>query len=289
MLSNMLIALTGYLPASIPGLPEPSLAVVSVTDRAIGLGNRRGNETRGGFTVVALKGGRLDVLVRFQLWGNQPLEVETAIANLRDRLLADQAILRSLGFLRMAIAETSLATFNTTLNAWSGTADYQILYEFRTEDTDGAESLIARIPVEIDSEYNESTVVTNGMVRWDEQTAATLEVRGWHRTGSPITALSILAFLPPAWNGNSVTLTIRQRDSLQEKVFSTLRDFFNAFALEPTTVSLGGQIYQGGQLSLPNADFPTPIILRGGQDFLQIRYADAALDQPAVVYLRVLK
>ncbi|NJK53435.1 MAG: hypothetical protein HC936_12615, partial [Leptolyngbyaceae cyanobacterium SU_3_3] len=178
MLDSLLNALRSYLPPPIAGLPLPNLSAVSVVDRTVGLGNRRGNETRGGFTVVALKGGRLDAVVRFQVWGNQPSEVEGAIALLRNNLDADKTTLRSQGFLRFGVQSTSPVEFNPALNAWSGVTDYQVLYEFYSDDSEGAESLIARIAIDVNSAFGESTAVTDHLVRWDDQAARCCWFRG---------------------------------------------------------------------------------------------------------------
>src|ERR1041385_3132547 len=57
-------------PASTP-LPPNSVTIVSLRERPVGLGDRRGNETRASFAAVALLGGRLEAVVRFQLWGDR--------------------------------------------------------------------------------------------------------------------------------------------------------------------------------------------------------------------------
>jgi hypothetical protein len=143
MLSQMLSVLDKYLPLPIPLLPAPSFSAVSLTEKAIGVGNWRGNQTRGGFAVVAWKGGRFDGVVRFQLWGNELDDVENALKELSDRLEADKATLRSQGFLRFAIDTISLAEFSEPLNLWFKTADYKALYEFYYKDTDAGLTQLA--------------------------------------------------------------------------------------------------------------------------------------------------
>jgi len=294
VISDMLSALSSYLPAPAPPLPAPTVSVVSVTERTVGLGNRRGNETRGSLAVIALKGGRLDAVVRFQLWANDPGDVDTAIAQLHGRLLAARDALWTAGFLRVDAEGASLAEHVSSLNAWRKTTNYRVLYEFRYEDTDGAESLIARIPIKIDSEYGESTVVTDEMIRWDNQAAPLLEISGGAHGVFRIGAVSILAFLPDGWNGSEVTVSASVGGVVHERGFASVREFLGAFTLETKTVELGGNPYRAGRLVFPNADFPDPIILKGGGDVFRIHYADERFlsenenETDAVVYLRVL-
>ncbi|NJR48714.1 MAG: hypothetical protein HC780_03310 [Leptolyngbyaceae cyanobacterium CSU_1_3] len=288
MLDSLLNALRSYLPPPIAGLPLPNLSAVSVVDRTVGLGNRRGNETRGGFTVVALKGGRLDAVVRFQVWGNQPSEVEGAIALLRNNLDADKTTLRSQGFLRFGVQSTSPVEFNPALNAWSGVTDYQVLYEFYSDDSEGAESLIARIAIDVNSAFGESTAVTDHLVRWDDQAAPLLEIRRRRFAGLLVSGLSILAFLPPSWDGNSVTVSSIVQNVEQSQTFSSVRAFLNAFTLESQTVILGGNSYHSGRWALPNANFPDLITLMGSDDIFRVSYSDVKFDNNAVLYLRLI-
>ncbi|NDJ18995.1 hypothetical protein [Myxacorys almedinensis] len=288
MLNSLLDALRVHLPPPVAGVPLSSLSAVSVVDRAIGIGNRRGNETRGGFTVVALKGGRLDTVVRFQLWGTQPSQVDSAIALLRDNIEAAKNGLRSQGLLRLTAQATSVPEFNSTLNAWIGTTDYQVLYEFHLDDTEGAESLIARIPIEIDSGFGESTVVTDHLVRWDDQAAPTLEVRGQGGANLRVDGLSILAFLPAGWNGSSVTISSIVQGIESTQTFSSVRAFLEEFVLENKTAVLGGNIYQSGYWILPKSGFPSSITLTGNRDVFQVSYSDDKFDSNAIFYLRLI-
>src|SRR5215218_420410 len=107
-INSMLVFLKGYLPVIMPPNPGdppppdppppiPSLSIVTVSEQAVGFGNRRGTETRGVFPAVALKGVRLDALVRFQLWATEPADVDTLISQLQARLQGDSAKLRASG------------------------------------------------------------------------------------------------------------------------------------------------------------------------------------------------
>lgn len=308
MLIQIFDALNMYLPPPVPPLPTPSLSAIGVTERTIGLGNRRGNETRGGIAVVALKGGRLDAVVRFQLWTSQFDEVETALIELRDRLEADKLNLRSQGFLRFALEAISPAEFNPNLNAWFKTLDYKVLYEFYYEDTDGAESLITGIPVAINGEYGESTIVTGDMVRWDNERSPKLVVQG----PLMISSLTALVFIPGTTPTSAVILTRSDGSASSPTIyptlaaflsaiadanaptrnalviFATFNDFLSAFQPGGDPVTLGDwnqdgvpDIYESRVLVMNPA-----IELASFTDRLEIAYQDTTLNQVAVVYLR---
>lgn len=271
-----------------PPLPTPGVSIVSVAERTVGLGNRRGTNAVGPFAVLALKGVRLDAVVRYQYWAGDPAGADALISGLQTRLGTADEQLRALGFLRIAGEGTSLAENIATLNAWRKTADYRVLYEFRYQDADGAESLIARIPIDINSEFNESTSVSDEMIRWDNLRAPVLSVRRGRHSVLQVGALNILAFLPAGWNGNAVTLTASVNGTVTQQIFASVRDFLNAFELETQVVELGGAPYREGRIVFPNPNFPAPIILRTDQDFFRITYSSPSFDSQAVVYLRVV-
>src|SRR6266446_6570154 len=56
----LLKALEDYLPTAAGTLPKPTVAVASMNQRSVGLGDRRGTERRGALAMVELKGLRLD-------------------------------------------------------------------------------------------------------------------------------------------------------------------------------------------------------------------------------------
>lgn len=208
-IAAMLDSLDDYLPPPVAPLPEPSVSVVSLKERSAGLGDRRGTESRGGFPVVALLGIRLDGMVRFQLWAATPSAAETAVNDLAARLLTDRDSLWTNGFLRLLLKTTAAAEHVSVVNAWRKQADYQVLYEHRYQDNDGAESLIAQIPIHSDPEVRnsperETTVVTDEMVRWDNEVALPLVIRGPFNVGS----LSVLAFVPGT--APSGTMTVKR-------------------------------------------------------------------------------
>src|SRR6266478_7068356 len=100
-LADLLTEMRDLLPPPLPPPhQEPNVSLASVSERALAVGDWRGNESRGALAGVALKGGRLNAVVRFQLWGNEPTVVDTAINELHGRLLAAKEDLRAVGFLR---------------------------------------------------------------------------------------------------------------------------------------------------------------------------------------------
>ncbi len=315
--AEMRARLAGFLPPPQPPLPEPSLVVASMDERAVGLGNRRGSETRGSFSILELKGIRLDALVRFQLWAGDPVQAETAAANLHTALMTNRDSLQGLGFLRLALEASPPAELVAPVNAWRKLAEYRVLYEYRYQDTDGAESLIARIPIHSDPELRgspqrETTVVTDEMVRWDNQDAPGLVMRGRFSIGR----LSALAFIPGPAPSGAVTLTrtfdgafgpptvhptltaflaavagSNPTDLHAQVIFLSLNDFLTALGAVDDAMTLGDwnadstpDNYESRSLVLDPA-----IQLTGAGDRFEIAHQNAALNQVAVVYLRATR
>lgn len=288
----LLEVLQDQLPAAPPApLPAHSVSIVSVTERAVGIGDRRGTEVRAAFPLLALKGIRLDTVARFQLWAAEPANLDSMIDALHASLGGSSTELRTRGFLQLAAVTTSLAENIQLLNAWRKTADYRILFEFNYEEVDGAESLIARIPVSINDVFGESMLITDEMVRWDDVEAASLEVRGGARRPFEVKSVSILAFLPDGWDGDGVTISTQVGGVVRDLSFPSVRAFRDSFDLEPETesVTLGENLYRAGHLDFPNPDFPDPVILSRGGDLFRISYSAPSFDSEAVVYLRVLR
>jgi hypothetical protein len=312
VVAAMLGRLDDYLPMPSASLPAPSVSVASVRERSVGLGNRRGTETRGSFAVVELKGIRLDALVRFQLWAAGPAEAETAMTILNAQLMTARDPLRAAGVLRLALEAAPPGDFVLAVSAWRKQADYRVLYEYPYMDTDGAESLIARIPVGTDSEFSDSTTVTDEMVRWDNQSAAALVMRG----RLSIRRLSALVFIPGAAPSGTVTLartfdgavgpppihpdlptflaaiTDPDHPAREGRVtFASLSAFLAALSAAGSAVTLGDwnedglpDNYQSLALTIEPA-----IKLPSAVDRLEIAYENSALDQVAVVYLRATR
>jgi hypothetical protein len=269
-------------PASTP-LPPNSVTIVSLRERPVGLGDRRGNETRASFAAVALLGGRLEAVVRFQLWGRQPGDVDEDVIDLQTRFLAARAALRAAGFLRIAEDVISLAEPVPALDGWRKTADFSVLYEFLFEGSEGARSLISRIPIDLVGETPDSTVVTDEMVRWDDRGAPDLELRG-DRGLLTIRTLFGLSFLPDGWDGATVTIAARVGGIATARTFPSVRAFRDAFDTDPRPVTLEDDVYEGGSMALPE-----PVVLRDAADVFRVAYAASTFDSGAVVYLRALR
>jgi hypothetical protein len=265
LLDAMLTELNKYRPlVPPPPLPPPplplsSLSLVSMVQRSVGLGARVGVETRGPFNVAELKGLRVEAVVRYYISSGTPNDVDAAIQVLTAQLLGDRDNLRAAGFLRLALKEIS-ASENVATNAWRGSADFEVLFEFPFIDADGADSIIARIPIEINDEFGESTLVTDEMTRWDNESAPTLVLRG----PASIDKLSALRFAPAAVPLGTVTLrrtfdgavdpvpvhpdlasllaaiTDPNNPDLQGEVtFASLTDFMNEFSASGDPITLG--------------------------------------------------
>ena len=206
-LDAMLLILKGYLPPLLnppppPQLPPNSVLVTSVVERTVGLGSRVGTELRGPFSVAAKKGLRAEAVVRYEIWVNTPAEIGVAIEDLIKRLLGDRELLRAQGFLRIALKSAGPSENVFAEDAWRQSVEFEVLFEFPFIDSDGAESLIARIPIDMVGEFNESTTVVDEMARWDNQSAPTLLMRGRLSIGN----LTALAFIPGTAPAGKVTL-----------------------------------------------------------------------------------
>src|SRR5215208_1498866 len=70
-----------------PPLPPSNVLLASVIERTVGLGSRVGTDLRGPFSVAALKGLRVEALVRYEVWAHTPAEIAQAAEDLISRLL----------------------------------------------------------------------------------------------------------------------------------------------------------------------------------------------------------
>jgi hypothetical protein len=306
----MLHTLNHYLPPHVINLPVPSVTFASMTERAVGIGRSRGGDSVGPFGAISLKGIRLDAVARFQLWAGGPTDADLAFSDLNARLIANRENLRSGGFLRFALESAPPAEpLPPPVDAWRKYADYRVLYEFDYQDTDGAQGLIARIPVHIDSNLSQSMTITDEMTRWDNIAAPQLVVRG----SAGIAGLSLLAFvaaLPPT---APVTLTRTYDGAVgAPATYATLAKFLAAVAgpnplerhaavsfssfgkFQAEFKSAGAPIALGDwdQNGVPDQYkplallFPAAIELPKISDRFEVTYKANAFDKVAVVYLR---
>lgn len=309
LVTTLTNALTPYLPAPVNGVPVPSVAVTNFRERSAGMGRRLGENSVAGFGVISLKGLRLEGSVRFQIWAAAPNDVDTAIATLNAKLLADRDQLWKLGFLKFTMANAKPAT-NLQSTLWRRYSDYRFLYEFPFQDTDDSDGLIARIPIAVDNAFNELTTVTDRLARWDNLSAAALKVRGSFSVG----ALASLDFLPPPQPTGGVTITRTfdeasgaptahgalpdflaavSGDSPAETnssvTFASVAAFLAALPSVGTPIALGDFNGDGipDQYQSRSLTFDAPIHLNSSADRLEITYQNAVFDHIGVVYVRL--
>lgn len=315
VVTDMLAVLTTRLPATPPAMPDPNVTLEHVAEKAAGLGTHIGTERTEALGELPLRGGRLDARVRFQLWAASPGDVDAAMLSLHETLLDDSQDLFAAGFLRFAADGTTLAEHVATIPAWRKTSSYTVLYEYRYTDDDAADSLIARIPVRTEhgeeaAPTSETQTLTDELVRWDEEAAPPLVVRG----PATIDHLSALAWVPGATPGG--TVTFRRTSGGAPTAFADLDTFLAATTgADPTHTDAEVLLAPAGALAALGTPVPgpslgdwdtdgtvdaytgrdrrldPPIVLASAADRFEIRYTPPAgpapgLDQTAVVYLR---
>jgi hypothetical protein len=313
VLQDMVDQLANFLPTPVGEIPAASVIVLSLNDAPVGLGNFIGSQPIGPIGFTEIKGGRLEAIVRFDLWGSGSAQVNDAMLLLQGNLLGARASLWDVGFLTFQAATSASPRFDESANAWNRSADYRLLYEYQYEDTAG-EGLISRIPIRVDQELvTENMLITGEMARWDDTSALRLSVRG----PATFRNLSALAFVASALPGGAVTIT-RTHDGATDPIqdFPNLDDFLTALADPPTpqrharvvfasltdflaqftptgaTLNLGDwnlDSLPDQYVSLERALVP-PIQLLNRVDRLEVTYADGNVpfDQVAVLYLKLI-
>jgi hypothetical protein len=283
----------GFLSAPVNAVPPPAAHLVSCAERDVGLGGRRGTATSADFAVVALKGLQLDAVVRFRLWGTDHEAVDAAVRRLQEAVTAAARDPR-LPAMDVADLATAAPVELPTGIFWFSTVDYRVLFEYRFEDADGAEGLIAVIPVDLDPERagspeREHLMVSDAMARWDNAAAADVRV-GTGAGLAQVGAVSVLSALPPGFTGAPVVLEVRSSGTARRQLYPTVRAFTDAAAADTTDgpVSIGGVTYRPGRLDLATVLPPGPVPLTRPGDAVTVSYAAPALDDPAaVLYLRL--
>lgn len=318
VIDRMLSLLKASVPADPPPadllLPTTGIRLLSVTERPTGLANRLGNETQGSLGPISWKGGRLEAAVLLETWGANPAAADAAALTVHGALTSARDALRSQGFLRVDGAEFSLPEEDTGVGGWKKTASYRVLYEYRYLDTEGADSLIVRIPAHADQEEagatRETAVITGRTARWDDEGSIPVSLRG---PGS-VRGLSVLAFIPGAMPSGSVVVR-RTFDGAAgaEDVFADLATFLaavsgavpasrharigyssmNAFLTDLGAPVDSVELGDWDVDALPDAyqihshAFPQAIELPRFADRFEIVPPAAALSETAVLYLRV--
>ena len=315
-ITGMLGLLDDFLPGPTPPLPNAGISVASLSERSVGLGGLRGLEFRDRFQVAELKAIRLDALVRYDLWGESPGGATQAAGDLGAGLLGARDTLASQGILKLGLERLDAPDFAASLNAWRVGALYRVLYEFPYQEAGGAESLIARIPIDLPPEEpgaaTEETVVTDEMARWDDDGAPALVVRGplgvdallvlsWFSAAAPTGGVTVTRTFdgasgaPAAFGSLDAFLDAVSGPTPLERhgsvAFPTLVDFLVAVGTAGVPAAIGDRDADGVlDLYVPRsrAVLP-PLVLATAADRLEIAYGAAALDQPAVVYLRATR
>lgn len=312
--TSVVAALSSYL-TPVAGLPQPTVVALQVSDRTVGLGNSRGLESIGPFSVVELHGGQIDCVVRFQVWGADSGAADTAMTALQGRLLDARADLWDAGFLQLDGVAGALPV--TDGNAWSRTADYHALVEYQLAPASNADSLIASIPVDAaqrvgGSLLDERTTVTDDIVRWDQGSAAALLVRGRRS----VDELAVAAFLPAPQPTGEVRILRTTDDAAGPPTDHVDLTAFLAAVNDPVTPERNGQVRfgsvagfvatfdaAGDPLLLGDWDedgnpdgyvvgrlaLNPPIPLPTSRDRLEISLQTSPLDHIGVVYLRAAR
>ena len=319
-MSEVLSHLGPFVPPSVGGLPSNSVHLTAANGRPLALGGRRGTEYRLGFPVSALKGAHLDAGVRFMVWAAAPGDVDTLLEGVHSSLLAASDGLRASGFLKFDADGSSLAERVETESAWRKSADFKVLYEYRFQDSDDAESFLVRIPVRSDLEEEGSPdgtteTVVDQMRRWDDEGAASLVVRGGLPGGGRVTGMTSFDFRPGGFAGDAVVVErLIANSPTAPTVFGTFDDFIDAVtapqqperhgrftfaaladflaALDPP----GDPFFLGDwnedavldQFVPRRRMFDRPVVLPTARDLFSLRYLAAALPSPGIIYLRVL-
>jgi hypothetical protein len=309
-LNDVITAMLGHLDDALDPLPfDPAVRLLTVRERPVGLANWRGVEVFGSLVPVALKGGRLDAGVLFEVSGPDPGQAETAAVQLHGTLLGARDVLRGHGFLRIDGADFSLPEEDEGGGTWRKTISYRVLYEYQYQDVDGSASFITRIPAQVDLEETdrEVAVITGRMVRWqleepDQEIPPppTLVVRG----PTSIPALTVAAFLPDVPGAEVVLLrtfdgatgvpptvaTLQELATAEHVRWSaSLAQFLGELTAEvpPDTVELADLAGNPGSYELRTFTFGPALVLPRSIDRLEISTsADDWDGSDAVVYLR---
>ncbi len=318
MIDQMLVDLGKKMPdpPSVPDLTLQNRArLVSVRERPVGLASWRGAEVFGSLVPVALKGGRLEAGVLFELWATGEIAADAAALTLAGNLAAARNELRGLGFLRIDGADLTAAekTESGSTEVWRKTASYRVLYEYHYQDVDESLSLITRIPVHSDPEEagspdRETEVVTGRVVRWQRAEEAqgvppspTLIVRG--RTtvrglavavlpapGLPAAGVELLRTFEGATGDPRVAANLQALAVAPHirKIYASLADFLGDLTATGETVELGDLQGNPGSYQMFTLTFePAPLELPRPIDRLEISTsADAWIGSNAVLYLR---
>ncbi len=243
-LNQVITQMLGHLEGEV----QPNRArLASVRERPVGLANWRGVDVFGSMVPVALKGGRLDAGVFFEITRNLPDDADTAALELHGNLLAARDGLRAVGFLRIDGPDFSLPVQDPTTQDWRKTVSYRVLYEYQYRDVDGSRRFITRIPVHADPEEEgspdrQSFVVTGRVIRWQREDALreippppALVLRG----PASVSGFTVAAFLPDSPGAAVEVLRTFDGAAGAPAVAATLQDLVAAEHIRMSFPSLG--------------------------------------------------
>lgn len=313
----LLDLLTAHVPAPVPSVPAHSVSLARVEEAPVGVGQLVGEEVVAHLGRVARRAGRIAATARFDLWAGSPGDVHDALRVLQRALLDADPALRAAGVLRLSPEPALHTGVVESESAWRVSADYRVLYEFAFRDADAGDSLITTIPVDADLDVAavpepDDETVRGSLVRWDEEAAPLLAVRG----PAVVTGISALVFLtafPPAGG-----VTVRRSSDAAvvppdgfvslvqfldavggttpastnaEVAFASLDGLLASLSTAPGTVAMGDWDSDGTtDHYAPSAvGFTAPVVLPTHGDRLEVAFANPAFDQPGVAYLRLEK
>ncbi len=255
----------------------------------------------------------MQAVVRFELWGPSAAAVEADTLTLMASIGAQEVALRAAGFLKIDQESAAPAEFIAGLNTWRKAIEYALLFEYSYEDTDGADSLIAHIPVDLGLDAvslpEEGMVLKDHMVRWDTEAAPTLRLTGPAAPRS-ISALSFVAGAAPT---GQVIITRTSEgapglpldhvsfadflDAITDPAVSPAHDRFT-FASVTTWLAEFSSAGDAIELGDWNTDavtdaydasiltFPVPVALADASQRLEIAFENPAFDRSAVLYMQ---
>ncbi|MEZ5401856.1 MAG: hypothetical protein R2729_19435 [Bryobacteraceae bacterium] len=308
-ITAMLDRLNTYLPAAPAApAPAPSVSLVRVEEKPVGLGNQSG-EDRTRFFPITKKGLRLSATTRFQIWGAQPAPVEQQVAAISQQLLADREELVTRGFLELKLRDVTLVDHVSAVSSWRQTAEFDLLFEHEFEDSDLAGGLIVRIPIELREQFG-GMIVSGDLAIWNSDGAPALSAA---RRRGTITGLASLELLPSAPPAGSVTVTRTFDGAVGAPVaFPDLANFAAAITgpapsrhAQVVFASLGAFLGDIGATGAPaifvdetDAErpfpsrsilFSSPLQMQSPSDRFEIDFGGAALGAGQIVYLRVMR
>lgn len=293
----LLALLRPFLPVGPDPVRPASVSFITLVQRSLGLGGRRGLLRSGGLDVAELRGGWLEASVRCELWAVSLDALNARVAELQSNLLVAAPELRASGLLQLRLADSSAA--EAIDGFWRRALDYHVLYEYRYQDTDGAVSLIARIPIHAqhDRGSSELTTVSDHLVRWDDQAAPPLLLQPGPRASLRLLGLHLASFVPGGAPIGTITQTIVRGGETVSTSFSSLAAFQALFTPIADTLDLltippplmPGELQATRAFQVSRLSF-TPTIELYGADRFELRFSEPAFPaaSPAQVYLQAL-